>query len=54
MNCPRTGTSLKEVEIVSAETEGRHTYYQIDGPRFIAELEKLTEGLKSIRPFCCP
>ncbi len=45
--------AMEKVGIVRAEKEGRHTYYQVDGPTLIDELEKLTEGLKQIRPFCC-
>lgn len=46
--------TMERVGIVTAEREGRHTYYQVDGTALIEELEKLTEGLRQIRPFCCP
>lgn len=46
--------TMEKVGIVSSTREGRHTYYQVDGVALIDELEKLTEGLKQIRPFCCP
>jgi len=46
--------TMEKVEIVHSEKEGRHTYYQVNGPILIKELEKLTEGLKQIQPFCCP
>jgi len=46
--------TLERVGIVTSEREGRHTCYQVNGPALIDELEKLADGLKQIRPFCCP
>ena len=46
--------TMEKVGIVSAEREGRHTFYQVNGANLIKELEQLTEGLKQIQPFCCP
>ncbi len=46
--------TMEKAGIVTSEKEGRHTYYQVNGPTLIEELEKLTEGLRQIRPFCCP
>ena len=46
--------SLEKVGIVRSAKEGRHTFYEVDGPKLIKELENLTNGLKQIRPFCCP
>jgi len=46
--------TLEKVGIVQSQKEGRHTFYQVNGPALIEELENLTEGLKQIRPFCCP
>lgn len=46
--------TMEKVGIVASEKEGRHTFYEVDGPALIEELEKLTGALKQIRPFCCP
>jgi len=46
--------TMEKVGIVLSEKEGRHTFYQVNGPTLIEELERLTDGLKQIRPFCCP
>jgi len=46
--------TMEKVKIVRSSKEGRHTYYEVNGPELIRELENLTEGLKQIRPFCCP
>ncbi len=45
--------TMEKVGIVRSERAGRHTYYEVNGARLIAELEKLTDGLKQITPFCC-
>lgn len=45
---------LARVGVVRAEKQGRHTFYEVDGPGFIAELEQLLATLKCIVPFCCP
>jgi len=46
--------TMEKVGIVTSEKEGRHTFYQVNGATVIKELEKLTEGMKQIQPFCCP
>jgi DNA-binding transcriptional ArsR family regulator len=45
---------LEEVGVVRSEKEGRHTYYEIDGPALIKQLERFTELVRMIQPVCCP
>jgi predicted transcriptional regulator len=40
--------------LLRAETEGRHTYYEIDGPAMVSRFEKITNLLKGLAPLCCP
>lgn len=46
--------TLARVGIVRSEKQGRHTFYEVDGPGLISELETLLHSLKTIVPFCCP
>ena len=40
--------------LVRAMKEGRHMFYEVDGPAFLAKLESLTAELRRIVPYCCP
>lgn len=45
---------LLEANIVCCMKEGRHRYYQVDGPAVLRNLEAITQRLAAITPFCCP
>jgi DNA-binding transcriptional ArsR family regulator len=45
---------MERAGLLRAETEGRHTYYEIDGPAFVGRFEKITSLLKGLVPLCCP
>ncbi len=46
--------TMEKAGIVISEKEGRHTFYQVNGPSLIDELDKLTAALKQLKPVCCP
>lgn len=46
--------TMEKAGVVTSAREGRHTYYEVNGATLIDELEKLADGLKQIRPVCCP
>ena len=46
--------TMERAGIVRSEKEGRHTFYQVNGPNLISELENLTAALKQLKPVCCP
>lgn len=45
---------LRRAGIVTAERDGRHVYYQLDGPAVVAKLEAVTDTLRRLVPDCCP
>ncbi len=45
---------MERAGIVFATKEGRHTFYQIDGPGNVRKIETLLNEMKAIVPFCCP
>ena len=45
---------LRRAGIVTADRDGRHVYYQLNGPAVVAKLEAITDTLRRIVPDCCP
>ncbi|AXJ07521.1 transcriptional regulator [Pseudomonas fluorescens] len=45
---------LLDAGIVRAAKEGRHMFYEVDGPAIIKRLEAILLHTKSIVPLCCP
>ncbi|OGB25310.1 MAG: transcriptional regulator [Burkholderiales bacterium RIFCSPLOWO2_02_FULL_57_36] len=45
---------LLEAGIVRCAKEGRHRYYEVDGPAVLRNLEAITRQLAAVAPFCCP
>jgi predicted transcriptional regulator len=45
---------MERTGLVQARAEGRHTFYQIDGPAVVARMSKVTKALEAIVPVCCP
>lgn len=45
---------LLDAGIVRAAKEGRHMFYEVDGPAIIKRLEAILTHTKSIVPLCCP
>ena len=40
--------------VVLAQSEGRHTFYEINGRVIMARVEQMTSLLRSLVPLCCP
>ena len=45
---------LHRAGVVRREKEGRHVFFELDGPALLARLEAITAQLRSAVPFCCP
>ena len=45
---------LLDAGIVRCTKEGRHRYYEVDGPAILRNLEAITGQLKAVAPYCCP
>jgi DNA-binding transcriptional ArsR family regulator len=39
--------------LVSAQAQGRHTYYDIDGPQLLAQVDSLSKLIRQLMPACC-
>ena len=46
--------TLLDAGIVRCTKEGRHRYYEVDGPAILKNMEAITRRLAEIAPFCCP
>ncbi|MFK7931648.1 MAG: ArsR/SmtB family transcription factor [Myxococcota bacterium] len=46
--------NLARSGIVRAESEGRHTFYQLDGPAIQAQLNTIQQLMAHLVPVCCP
>jgi DNA-binding transcriptional ArsR family regulator len=46
--------TLQDAGIVRGHREGRRVIYEIDGARFIAELDAIVREAKTLAPACCP
>ncbi len=45
---------LQRAGIVNAQTEGRHTFYDIDGPAIAGRISHLNQLIQALVPLCCP
>lgn len=45
---------LKDAGILVAERDGRHVYYEVDGPGVLQRLEAVVEQVRRIEPLCRP
>lgn len=45
---------MERAGLLRSQQEGRHTFYEIDGPAMIGRVEKLTGLMHSLVSFCCP
>lgn len=45
---------LQEAGIVCSCKQGRHRFYEVDGPAVLRNLQAITDRLASIASFCCP
>lgn len=45
---------LQDAGIVCSCKQGRHRFYEVDGPAVLGSLQAITERLAAITPYCCP
>ena len=45
---------LERARILRSATEGRHTFYAIDGDGVLEQMKALTALLQTLQPLCCP
>jgi DNA-binding transcriptional ArsR family regulator len=45
---------LHRAGIVRRSKEGRHVYFELDGPALLARLDAIGAQLRRAVPFCCP
>lgn len=44
---------LERAGVVQSQTEGRHTFYEIDGPSITSRLEQMVALMGTLAPLCC-
>lgn len=44
---------MERAGLLYSKIEGRHTFYEIDGPAVVARMAGITQALESIVPMCC-
>ena len=47
-------SQLHEAGVVRRSKQGRHVYFEMDGPGMADRMEKILERFRSIVPICCP
>lgn len=45
---------LSEAGIVRAKKDGRHVYYDLDGPQLLKRLEVILQKARALVAICCP
>lgn len=45
---------MERAGLVTAETEGRNTFYEIDAAAILERLEEMTGLVRGLRAICCP
>ena len=45
---------LRDTGVVSASREGRHVFYELDGPALADKLQSMSEEVRALAPLCCP
>ena len=46
--------TMQRAGLLHAQIEGRHTFYEIDGPNITARMEKIVGLMHALVPLCCP
>jgi len=44
---------MERAGVLFSQIEGRHTFYEIDGPAVATRMAGITQALESIVPMCC-
>lgn len=45
--------TLERAGLLHAQTQGRHTFYEIDGPSITLRMESIMELMRVLAPLCC-
>ena len=45
--------TLERAGVLHVQTEGRHTFYEIDGPGIASRMEKIVDLMRTLVPLCC-
>lgn len=45
---------MERAGLLYSEFEGRHTFYEIDGPAVVGRMSQVTKALEAVVPMCCP
>lgn len=45
---------LHDAGIVRREKEGRHVFFELDGPAMVERMEKILDQFRTIVALCCP
>jgi DNA-binding transcriptional ArsR family regulator len=45
---------LHRAGVVQREKQGRHVFFELDGPALVERLEAIVAQLRRVVPFCCP
>jgi DNA-binding transcriptional ArsR family regulator len=45
---------LHDAGIVRREKEGRHVFFELDGPAMVERMEKILDQFRTIVTLCCP
>jgi DNA-binding transcriptional ArsR family regulator len=45
---------MERAGLLHSQVEGRHTFYEIDGPAVVGRMAQVTDALRAIVPLCCP
>lgn len=46
--------TMQRAGVLRAQTEGRHTFYEIDGSTITTRLEQMVGLMRTLVPLCCP
>lgn len=46
--------TMERAGLVRAQTEGRHTFYEINGALVAARVEGISQLVRALVPLCCP
>lgn len=45
---------LHQAGVVRREKQGRHVFFEVDGPEMVARMERILDRFRNIMPLCCP
>jgi DNA-binding transcriptional ArsR family regulator len=45
---------LHQAGVVHREKQGRHVFFEVDGPEMVERMEKIVGRFRTILPRCCP